>query len=123
MIRIRRIAVWFGAILLAVVFVYAGASKLAGISAVHWAERFERWGYRAPTSPVVGIIEILGGLAVLFPPWRCASAMTLGALMLGALCTHVVNGELPRVIPPIVLGGLALLICWSQRRRQKAPGA
>jgi len=34
----------------------------------------------------------------------------LGALMIGALCTHAVNAEFPRIVPPLVLGGLAFLM-------------
>ena len=42
------------------------------------------------------------------------AALALGALMMGALYTHVVNAEFSRLIPPLVLGGLAFLVCWSQ---------
>jgi len=34
----------------------------------------------------------------------------LVALMIGALCTHAVHAEFPRLIPPFVLGGLAFLL-------------
>ena len=116
MIRLRRIAVWGGAIFLAAAFVAVGVSKLAGASAMRWTERFGNWGYPANASYVVGVFEILGGLGVLFPRWRRAASLVLGALMMGALCTHVVHAEFPRVIPPLVLGGLAFLMYWSHRR-------
>ena len=110
MVKVRRIAVWGGALFLALVFVAVGVSKLRGASAMGWAERFEHWGYPPTLSYVVGILEILAGLGVLIPRWRRASSLTLATLMAGALYTHVVNAEFPRVIPPLVLGGLALLI-------------
>jgi putative oxidoreductase len=113
MLGLRRIAVWAGAIVLAVAFVSVGVSKLGGASAMRWTERFEHWGYPANAQFVVGVLEILGGVGVLIPQWRRAASLTLGALMVGALCTHVVNGEFPRVIPPLVLGGLAFLMYWS----------
>jgi putative oxidoreductase len=116
MVRLRRAAVWVCAIFLAVAFVAVGISKLEGASAVRWTERFRQWGYPANAQYVVGVFEILGGLGVLIPRWRRASSLTLGVLMMGALCTHVVNAEFPRVIPPLVLGGLALLMYWSHRR-------
>jgi len=116
MVGLRRAAVWVCAIFLAVAFVAVGISKLEGASAVRWTERFRQWGYPANAQYVVGVFEILGGLGVLIPRWRRAASLTLGVLMMGALCTHVVNAELPRVIPPLVLGGLALLIYWSHRR-------
>ena len=116
MVGLRRIAVWAGAIFLALVFVSVGISKLEGASAMRWTERFGHWGYPANAQYVVGVFEILGGIGVLIPRWRRAASLTLGALMLGALCTHVVNAEFPRVIPPLVLGGLAFLMYWSHRR-------
>ena len=115
MMRVRQVGVWLGAIFLAVVLVYAGVSKLAGASALGWAERFERWGYPANISYVVGVCEILAGLAVLVPQWRRAASLVIGVIMLGALATHVVNAEFARVIPPLVLGGLAFLLYWSRR--------
>ncbi len=115
MIQLRKTAVWGAAIVLAVAFVAVGISKLAGASAMRWSARFGGWGYPANTSYVVGVFEVIGGLGVLFPRWRRAASLTLGALMVGALCTHLVHSEFPRVIPPLVLGALALLLYWSQR--------
>ena len=116
MVSLRRVAVWGGAISSAVAFVAVGISKFEGASAMRWSERFGQWGYPANAQYVVGVFEILGGLGVLIPRWRRAASLTLGVLMMGALCTHVVNAEFPRVIPPLVLGGLAFLMYWSHRR-------
>ena len=62
------------------------------------------------------MLEILGGLGVLIPNWRRAAAATLVVLMIGALGTHAVHGEFPRLVPPIVLGGLALLMYVARLR-------
>ena len=83
---------------------------------MRWSERFGQWGYPANAAYVVGVLEILGGLGVLIPRWRRAASLTLGVLMTGALCTHLVHAEFPRVIPPLVLGGFAFLMYWSHRR-------
>jgi len=110
MVRLRSAAVWAGAIFLAVAFVAVGLSKLAGASAARWSERFAHWGYPANASYVVGVLEILGGVGMLVPRWRRAASLTLGVLMAGALCTHLVHAEFPRVVPPLVLGGVAYLV-------------
>jgi threonine/homoserine/homoserine lactone efflux protein len=39
--------------------------------------------------------------------------------MIGALGTHAVNAEFPRLIPPLVLGGLAFLL-YSARPTARA---
>jgi uncharacterized membrane protein YphA (DoxX/SURF4 family) len=102
--------VWACAIFVAVAFVFAGFLKLQGPSAIQWSERFAHWGYPANAHYVVAVLEILGGLGVLIPTWRRAAAATLVALMIGALGTHALNAEFPRLIPPLVLGGLAFLV-------------
>src|SRR5215831_15990242 len=112
MTRLRRIAVWGGAIFLAIAFVFVGVRKLEG----RWTELFAHWGYPANAQYVVGVFEILGGLGMLIPRWRRAASLILVALMTGALCTHVVNAEFPRLIPPLVLGGLAFLMYRSYGR-------
>jgi putative oxidoreductase len=114
MVRFPRAAVWTCAIFLAMAFVGVGISKLEGPSAVRWTERFAHWGYPANARHVIGVLEILGGLGVLIPRWRRAAAVILGVLMTGALCTHAVHAEFPRLIPPLVLGGLAFLLYSSR---------
>jgi uncharacterized membrane protein len=109
-ITLPRAAVWMCAIFLAVAFVFVGILKLGGPAAVRWTERFVQWGYPANAQYVVGVLEILGGVGVLIPKWRRAAAATLAVLMIGALGTHVVHAEFRRLIPPLVLGGLAFLM-------------
>jgi putative oxidoreductase len=116
MIRLPRAVVWACAIFLAVAFVLVGISKLEGPSAMRWTERFAQWGYPANAQYVIGLFEILGGLGVLIPRWRRAAAAILVALMFGALCTHAIHAEFPRLIPPFVLGGLAFLLYSSRLR-------
>jgi putative oxidoreductase len=121
MINLRRTTVWIGSILLAAAFVMVGLSKLQGASATRWAERFVHWGYPPRAQSVVGMIELLGGIGLLVPRARPAAALVLGALMIGALGTHLLNGEWARVVPPLVLGGVASLIYWLERRLSRRP--
>ena len=110
MIRLPKTAVWALTIFLAGAFVLVGISKLGGPSAIRWAVRFAHWGYPAQAQYLTGVFEILGGIGVLFPRWRRAAAAILACIMIGALCTHAIHGELPRVVPPLVLGVLAFLL-------------
>ena len=105
--NLSRIVSWILSILLAFVFVAVGTSKLVGPSAVHWAQRFQRWGYPTGSHYVIGILEIVAGVAILIPRWRRMAAAALMIIMAGALCTHALHGEWPRVIPPVLLGSLA----------------
>ena len=77
---------------------------------MRWTGRFAHWGYPAYAQYVIGVLEILGGLGVLVPRWRRPAAAILVVLMIGALCTHAAHAEVPRLIAPLVLGGLAFLL-------------
>lgn len=116
MIKLPRVAVWACTIVLAVGFVAIGISKLTGQSATRWAERFAIWGYPWGAQYVVGTLEIVAGLGVLIPARRRVAAAILIATMVGALCTHAVHGEFPRLIPPMVLGTVAFLVYQSTTR-------
>lgn len=118
--KLSRIANWTLSIFLAFVFVATGTSKLVGRSSVAWAARFQRWGYPTGSHYAVGILEIAAGIAILIPRWRRIAAPALMIIMAGALCTHALHGEWPRVIPPLFLGSLAFANAhWTRPRDGK----
>jgi uncharacterized membrane protein YphA (DoxX/SURF4 family) len=110
MIRIPPAAMWASSGLLAAAFVLVGLSKVAGPSAMRWSERLAHWGYPAGVGYAVGVLEVLGGIGVLIPKVQRAAAATLIALMVGACLTHLAHGEPLRLMPPLILGGLAFLV-------------
>jgi len=105
-------------ILLALAFVMVGLSKLAGQSSVHWAERFARWGYPAVLRPVVGVLEMIGGIALLIPAATRTAAGVLIVVMTGACYTHLSHGEPLRIVPSLVLG-VFLVLLWRQPLRHR----
>lgn len=109
---------WACAIALAAVFGLTGISKLTGAASARWVERFALWGYPSGTQYLVGVAEILGAAGVLAGRSRRIAAAMLTVLMAGAALTHVIHGELPRVIPPVVLGAVALLLFVAGARRE-----
>ena len=116
-------AVWITSILLALILVLVGLSKLEGPSAKRWNDRFSHWGYPSGSPYVVGVIEILGGVALLVPRSRRAAAGILTTVMAGAVCTHLMNAEFPRIISPVVLGSLAFLLYCSAPSVKRITGA
>jgi len=100
----QRTVAWILQLLLAVLFVVQGASKLAG--SPNWVARFRAWGYPNHFYVVIGMVELLGGVALLIPRFVTAGALLLGCVMIGAAITHAVHGE-PQVVTALVL--LALL--------------
>ncbi len=111
--RLSPIVNWSISIILALLFAAVGFSKLWGPSATRWGARFLNWGYPVGSQYVVGAVEIISGLALLLPRSRKPAAGSLTLVMAGALCTHLIHDELPRVIAPLILGALAFLLFFS----------
>ena len=79
--------------LLVFIFLASGAAKLASLE--YELAAFARWGYPLWFMYLTGVIEVLGGLALL---WRRITALVaagLGCFMIGAVATHAVHAEWP----------------------------
>ena len=61
--------------------------------AAFWARWFSQWGYPHWFLVVVGVLELGGGLLLLFPRIAPYAAMVLGVVMLGATVTTVVHAH------------------------------
>jgi putative oxidoreductase len=118
-IKLSRTTIWTVVILLATVFVLVGFSKLVGPSALRWGERLSRWGYPSGSQYMIGALEILAGVGLLITKLRQSAAATLVAIMIGAVCTHLLNAEYQRLIPPLVLAAFALVLCLIGQRQNR----
>jgi putative oxidoreductase len=118
---LRVTAIWTMAVIIGLLFVLVGWSKLAGPSGTDWAVRLSRWGYPAASRYGIGGIEILAGLGLFVPLVRRAAAVTLIVVMVGAFVTHLVHGEFVHLLPPLILAGLSYgLYAWQPYTQQKA---
>jgi len=117
MTRNQRIARWASTAAVALVFFLIGFSKFGASTA--WGPRFARWGFPGWARPAVGTIEMVCAAALLAPRVQAWAAALLGAVMAGAIATHLWHGELPRVVPPAVLMALlALIMKWRTAARR-----
>ncbi len=98
------------AVLVALVFLLTGGTKLAG-QQMH-VENFIRWGYPLWFMYVTGTIEVLGATLVVIPKTRFYGGALLTATMVGAVFTHLRAGEMAAFPVPLVLGVLAAFIAW-----------
>jgi putative oxidoreductase len=122
--KIARLAgIWLVTLLLALVSVRVGIFKFA--QAATWDRMLARWGYPTWVRPIIGGVEVVSGLLVLAPPLAAFGAIGMGAMMVGAIGTHVVHGELDRVAPPLVLLTLSAIVFAARRpvwlRRRASP--
>jgi uncharacterized membrane protein YphA (DoxX/SURF4 family) len=111
--KIRTGLTWTLRIVLALLFTLAALPKMAG--AESWITRFEDWGYPVWFMYVTGALELAGAGGLLIPKISRLAALGLIAVMMGAVLTHAVAGERPRV--PINLGyAVALVSVWWLQR-------
>lgn len=109
----KNIALWVASVMLGLAFFGAGGSKLGGVE-MH-VENFARWGYPGWFMYVVGAIGLVCAVLVLIPKTRSLGAAGLVSAMIGAAGTHVIAGEIPMIVPNLVLGGLAGFVAFTLR--------
>ncbi|HEX5009559.1 MAG TPA: DoxX family protein [Planctomycetota bacterium] len=108
------------ALILGVVFLGTGITKLAGMPYI--VQTFHEWGYPAWFRIVIGLMETAGGVLVLIPATRILGATLISLVMVGAIGTHVLAGQWGMVPVPIVTLALALLLVSALRPRFEAFG-
>lgn len=114
--RWQTYAVYAVMALLTLGFLMSGGTKLAG-QQMH-VEGFIRWGYPIWFMYLTGLIEVVAA-ALLWPQrTRLIGALLLVGTMLGAIATHVVNGEAAAAGAPAVLLLMAAFVAWSNRPRR-----
>ncbi len=98
------------------------AALIAGIGGldkfIHpdfWRDEFLRWGYPAWMSPVTGVLELGGAIAMILPWTRFYGAVLVTGVMAAAFVTRLANGEFGLSVPPLVVVGLAALTAWWSR--------
>ena len=112
--RAALIALWLTQVALALMFLMAGGSKLAGVPAM--VSLFDQVGVGQWFRYVTGIIELTAGIALLIPSAAVFGAMLLIPTMLGAIVINVfVVPASP--VPPLVLLLLAAAVVWARRHQ------
>lgn len=103
------------AALLGVVLIGSGVTKVIGES--HQAAMFAMAGLPVWFRLLVGTFEVIGGVLLALPVSAPAGSLILSTIMVGALWTHVAQGEWRQVVPVGVLLALLLLIFRQNRAR------
>ena len=117
--RVVTVLTWLGRALLALVFLGAGASKLAGEPAM--VTMFADVGAGQWLRYAVGTLEVLGAIGVLVPRTSPLAAVGLALLMVGATATNLtVLGASPWL--PLLLLVLAGLVARAGRRPLSTAG-
>jgi uncharacterized membrane protein YphA (DoxX/SURF4 family) len=107
--------VWAISIALAGVFVVVGVPKLLGIGTVGLQAAAMR-GFPPWVRVLVGLVETLGGIALLVPRMATMAALVLAVAMVPATFTQQLSGE-PGMAIPLTILALLLFVAW----RRNAP--
>jgi hypothetical protein len=106
----RTVVAWIAQILSALIVLAAATGKLLGRPG--WIERFRNWGYPDGFYFVIGVLELLGAITLLFPRMAGRPAAGLLVIMLGALLTHLFHGEGLAVLRPLIVIVLLVAVLW-----------
>ena len=115
--RASLIALWLTQVILAVMFVMAGGSKLAGAPAM--ITLFDAIGVGQWFRYVTGVIELSSAIALLIPSAAVFGALLLIPTMLGAIVVNLFVVPASPVAPLVLLLGAAG-VAWARRRQLPA---
>lgn len=108
-----KIATWLIGGLLTALFLFAGGMKLSGRPEV--IENFTRYGHGDAFRLFIGASEISGAIGLWIPRLSFWAALGLIAIMLGAIYTHVTNGE--NMFGPLIAALLLAFVAWARSGR------
>jgi len=112
--RASLIALWLAQSALALMFLMAGGSKLAGVPSM--VSLFDAIGLGQWFRYVTGVIEVASGIALLVPSTAIFGAMLLIPTMLGAIVTNVFIVPASPVMPLLLLL-VAAAVAWARRHQ------
>ncbi|WP_392840062.1 DoxX family protein [Streptomyces sp. LN500] len=110
--KARNIVLWVLQVILALVFVMAGASKMAG--AQDMVKVFQDVGVGQWLRYVTGSLELAGAVLLLVPRLSALGGLVLTGVMAGAFltCLFVIDQS---PVPAAVLLILAAVVMWNRR--------
>jgi uncharacterized membrane protein YphA (DoxX/SURF4 family) len=112
----QNILAWILAVLLAVVFVFAGGAKLLGAPAM--VQEFAQIGIGQWFRYFTGILEVTGAIGVVIPKYRFGAALQIAVVMVGATAANIWVLRLPPLAGlTTFLLAAALALAWLRRPR------
>ncbi|MDG4553596.1 MAG: DoxX family protein [Candidatus Competibacter sp.] len=107
-----RLVSWGLRILAAAAFLAAGGAKLAGVPMM--VGIFDQIGFGQWFREVTGLVEVIGGIAILLPATVAFGGLLLATTMVLAVLTHLfLIGGSP--VPALVLLLITATVAWLHR--------
>lgn len=105
----RAYAGWFAAMLAAGGFVASAIPKIMGYDLP--VGEFAVWGYPDWLRVIIGLLELVGAVMLLFPRFSLPASICLGVVIVGAFYTHISHQEGLEVLRPLAYTVL-LMLSW-----------
>ncbi|NNF13764.1 MAG: DoxX family protein [Gemmatimonadetes bacterium] len=113
---VMKVSLWVVTVVASLAMLAAGASKF--LAAPMWDELFIQWGYGVGFKTLIGIVEIVGALALLAPRVASYAGLVICVVMLGAIYTVWSNqsdlGYVASVLN-LTLFGIVAVARWNGR--------
>jgi uncharacterized membrane protein YphA (DoxX/SURF4 family) len=123
----RFVGTWLPAVLLVLIFVPQGLAKFNDSSG--WARAFRVWGYPDWFRITIGVLEVLAAVLLIAGRTAALGAITIIAIMLGGMATHLIfegGRHMTSEVVPLTLATIVLVIRRRQisaiGRRDRPPG-
>lgn len=118
-----KIAYWILAVLIALPFFAGAYLKLTGSEME--VTGFQYFGYALWFMYVIGVLELLGALGILFggvihKQLPRLAALGLLGIMIGALYSHATHPPLSAGVPAVVISILIVVFLWVSGRKVSA---
>jgi len=108
----KVIALWVVSGLLAMLFLFAGGTKL--LMPAQIKPMFVKFGYAAWFATFIGVCETLGGIGLLIPRLAALASACLSVIMVGAVYTVAANHMYNEVATPLVTLVLLIVVCYAR---------
>ena len=120
--RVREVALWTAQETLAVLFAFAGISKLFGLEP-ELTLTFDRAGLGQWLRYLTGAIEVAGAVGLLWPGLTAIAALALGLVTAGTVLVHlvVIAPATMAALPP-TLGVVSVVVArarWTEDARAR----
>jgi putative oxidoreductase len=119
----KNVVAWALSVLLALAFLAAGVSKLAGAQMM--VDGFRHWGYADWFRYLIGACEVGGAVLLLMPRTAWLGAAGLCVIMIGAVVTHLTHSENAEALIPlamfVLLAAVGYLRCPAWMRAWGGP--
>jgi uncharacterized membrane protein YphA (DoxX/SURF4 family) len=113
--RVANVGLWVIQVLLAAAFLLAAYTKLAATPAA--VAGFEDIGLGLWLMYAIGVIELVGAVALLIPVLSGPAALGLAVLLVGAAVTQLLVAEPVTALFPIAYLVPMALVAWGRRDR------